>query len=371
MVSAFKPLMESYKSQLDNLETKNSTLQRENDTLRHEQRRTESKLQSALVEKEKDSEALALYEERVRELELSGLEKKKKSAGGGTRRESGASESNDDDDQTAVGSVGGELDDAITGTTTTDLKLQVRKLQRELKAAQANKADSSRIVVLENLLEDANRMKSRYELDAQREHREKLVAMGRLEEILSGKSGLGDGCVVFCGPFLRGCPLLTDSFYIDRKRRWLCGYGSTKRSMNWKRFDDCRTSSTSSATSWTRSSPSRNQIVSFPPRAPLFSELTHWWKTVALVDKDQLDVLKTLRASVSVEKEGLVAELARARLAIREAEETKKLQLSQVRRIFGLFFVEEIHTENSWNRSTNSYYSKSRFKMTVSGSGRR
>lgn len=181
--------MESYKTQLDTLESKNSTLSREIDTLRHERQRTESKLQSVLAEREKETEALTLYEERVRELELNG-EGKKKSV---PRRESDASGLNEEADEVAVGGVGGELDDAISGTTMTDLKLQVRKLQRDLNAAQANKADGSRIVVLENLLEDANRMKSRYEQDALKEHREKLVLSSRLEEIMSGKSGLGNG----------------------------------------------------------------------------------------------------------------------------------------------------------------------------------
>jgi len=43
----------------------------------------------------------------------------------------------------------------------TDLKLQVKKLQRELKSVKKNEVDSSRILVLENLLEDANRTKAR------------------------------------------------------------------------------------------------------------------------------------------------------------------------------------------------------------------
>ena len=88
--------------------------------------------------------------------------------------------------------MGSELDDAVSGRTTTDLKLEIRKLQRELEAARTNQADSSRILVLENLLEDANRMKSRYEADYLAAHREKLVLQKDLEEIRSGKS-LGDG----------------------------------------------------------------------------------------------------------------------------------------------------------------------------------
>jgi protein HOOK3 len=90
------------------------------------------------------------------------------------------------------GGLGEELDAVLSGTTMTDLKLQVRRLKRELEAVQKNEADSSRILVLENLLEDANRMKVRYEADYIAEHREKLVLQSAMEEIRSGKS-MGDG----------------------------------------------------------------------------------------------------------------------------------------------------------------------------------
>lgn len=188
-VSAFKPLMESYKSQLDTLEGKASTLARENDALRHELERSREKLKTSNEEREKEADTLALMEDRVRELEDSGASAKK--GGRPQRRESQATEGGEDDG--SFDGVGGELDDAISGTTRTDLKLQVRRLTRELEAAKANKADASRTVVLENLLDDANRMKVRYEADYLREHREKLVINAQLDEIMSGKSKLGDG----------------------------------------------------------------------------------------------------------------------------------------------------------------------------------
>ena len=101
----------------------------------------------------------------------------------------------DDDDDLVDKSFGEELDNALHGTTMTDLKLQVRKLQRELEAVRKNEADASRVLVLENLLEDANRMKARYEADYLAAHREKLILQNDLEEIRSGKS-MGDGCVI-------------------------------------------------------------------------------------------------------------------------------------------------------------------------------
>lgn len=181
-MSAFKPLMESYRSQLDTLEAKSSSLAKENDALRHELERAREKTDKVQAEREKEGEALTLYEERVRELELSGKTRK-------ARRSSEEEEGGVDGE----GDQGELMEDAVAGTTKTDLKLQIRKLGRELEAAKANKADSSRIVVLENLLDDANRMKKRYEGDYLKEHRDKLVVEARLEEIMSGKSRLGDG----------------------------------------------------------------------------------------------------------------------------------------------------------------------------------
>jgi protein HOOK3 len=195
--------MESYKAQIIDLETKNSSKNQEIESLTFEMEQNRTKLKIALAERTKDAETLELYQERVRELELISSTK---GAGMGDqsppyeKQDSGASGLNDDnhrenlatdiDDHTQ--GLGGELDDAIAGTTMTDLKIQVRRLKRELEAVKKNEADASRLLVLENLLEDANRMKARYESDYLAAHREKLVLQRDLEEIRNGKS-LGDG----------------------------------------------------------------------------------------------------------------------------------------------------------------------------------
>jgi protein HOOK3 len=197
-VAAFKPLMESYKTQIAELETKSATKTKELDTVKFELDQTRVKLKIANDERAKDSETLELYQERVRELELvshqrpSASSSNTKGEANGSMVSDGESmavlEDGDDDE----GGLGDELDTALTGTTMTDLKLQVRKLKRELEAVRKNEADSSKILVLENLLEDANRMKARYEADYLAEHREKLVLQSTMEEIRSGKS-MGDG----------------------------------------------------------------------------------------------------------------------------------------------------------------------------------
>lgn len=201
-VSAFKPLMESYKNQITELETKNSSRAKEIDALKYEVEQAKTRLKVAAEERVRDSEALELYQERVRELEAprSAIPKTPTAATspGGFNSTTGVSGSLEgelrasEDDAADVQGLGGELDDAVTGTTMTDLKLQIRKLKRDLEAASKNQAEASRILVLENLLEDANRMKARYESDYLQAHREKLVLQTELEEIRSGRA-LGDG----------------------------------------------------------------------------------------------------------------------------------------------------------------------------------
>lgn len=199
-VAAFKPLMESYKTQITELESKISARTKESETFKFELEQTRIKLKIANEERAKDSETLELYQERVRELELQSHQRPAVTSpktpsttivhvdGLVTEGESMAVLEDEDDE----GGLGEELDTVLSGTTMTDLKLQVRRLKRELEAVQKNEVDSSRILVLENLLEDANRMKARYEADYVAEHREKLVLQSAMEEIRSGKS-LGDG----------------------------------------------------------------------------------------------------------------------------------------------------------------------------------
>lgn len=204
--------MDSYKTQVSELETKSSTRQREIDTLTFELNQIKVKMRITAEERAKDAEALELYQERVRELELTSSRSVPSSKKGGrtsiarTTSEAvdqiidgeppptpilGQGEENDEDDDDGLG---GELDDAITGRTTTDLKLEIRRLNRQLEEAKSNQAEASRVLVLENLLEDATRMKARYEADYLAEHREKLVLQGELEEIRGGKIS-GDRCV--------------------------------------------------------------------------------------------------------------------------------------------------------------------------------
>jgi protein HOOK3 len=220
-VAAFKPLMESYKSQIADLESKAASRNKVYETTLFELEQTRTKLRITQEERAKDSEALELYQERVRELELVshrpiGSDQSKRQSTHGT--ESGALGQGGEDEDLSK-RLGGELDDALAGTTMTDLKLQVRKLNRELEDLRTNQRDSSKVLVLENLLDDANRMKARYEADYLASHREKLVLQNELEEIRSGKS-LGDGYEML-SPVVSSLIL---TYNIDRRR--LLPYGS-------------------------------------------------------------------------------------------------------------------------------------------------
>ncbi|GAA5963914.1 hypothetical protein JCM21900_001145 [Sporobolomyces salmonicolor] len=322
-ISAFKPLMESYKSKLDALETKSSSQAKENNALRLELDRTRSQLRVAEEEREKEGEALVLYEERVKELEL-GHGSKKRAAR--DRRENSATELGEGDPEYSFAGVGGELDDAITGTTTTDLKLQIRRLERQLKGAQTNQADSSRIVVLENLLEDANRMKARYEGNYLREHREKLVLSAQLEEIMSGKSRLGDGPEAAMALRQRLNETVDDLEKLRREYAEL----DVKYELQHK-------------------------------------ELTIVKSDLNLVNKDQVEVLRSLRASVSVEKDALSEEVDRLKSSLNQAEAKAKLQIDQVNKLL----LEKISLQGDGISQREKMLERERdnFKASSSGKG--
>ncbi|KAI0316800.1 HOOK-domain-containing protein [Amylostereum chailletii] len=298
-VAAFKPLMESYKSQISDLEGKLSTRNKELDTTRFELEQTKTKLRIADEEHTKDSETLELYQERVRELELvSGRppastkppRSPTTAVPDAENAESAEGEllAVEEDLDIADSGLGEELDNAITGTTMTDLKLQVRKLQRELTDARQNQAEASRVLVLENLLEDANRMKARYETDYLVAHREKLVLQNDLEEIRSGKA-LGDGPEAAIALRQR----LNES--VDQ-------------------LDDLR----------------REHAELEVKFENINKELIIAKSDLTLVNKDQLDILATLRESVNEDKIGLEAEILRVKEQVKDLGDKNKMQLEQI-----------------------------------------
>ncbi|KAH8108457.1 HOOK-domain-containing protein [Phellopilus nigrolimitatus] len=298
-VSAFKPLLESYKYQIADLEARGSTKNREIDSLKFELEQARTLLKISAEERQKDNEALELYQERVKELELTSVRPVSKnvypqpndSHDSASESESAEPEllasPNQDDDDPSHG-LGGELDDALTGRTMTDLKLEIRKLKRDLEAARTNQADTSRILVLENLLDDANRMKARYEADYLGAHREKLVMQRDLEEIRSGKS-LGDGAEAAIALRQR----LNET--VDQLDALKKAHAELE--------------------------------VKFEGQS---KELTIAKSDLTLVNKDQVEILAVLRDSVNEDKAGLEADMEKLQNHIKELSDKNKMQLEQI-----------------------------------------
>ncbi|TFY73576.1 hypothetical protein EWM64_g10436, partial [Hericium alpestre] len=154
--------------------------------------------------------------------------------------------------------------------------------------AKTSQADASRVLVLENLLDDANRMKSRYEADYLAAHREKLLLQNDLEEIRSGKS-LGNG---------------TEAAIALRQR-----LNETVEELDGL----------------------RKQHTELEVRhEALTKDLTIAKSDLNLVNKDQLEILASLRESVNEDKSGLETEAKRLHDQIKELSEKNKMQLEQI-----------------------------------------
>jgi protein HOOK3 len=258
--------MDSYKTQVAELEQRAAARAAELEGARFEAAQAKDTLRAVEAERARDADTLELYQERVRELELSvGRTPARKPAAraavdsesdaiaeSGSRdtvsdatseREPGSAIDAPEEelDEGFAGGLGGELDDALSGTTMTELKLQLGRLQRELAAARTNSAEASRVLVLENLLDDARRMKSRYEADYLAAHREKLKLQSDLEEIRSGKA-LGDGLV-----FRRPMYSPRVERISEPRRRSRCDSVSTRLSTNSMRYGNNTPSSRSSS----------------------------------------------------------------------------------------------------------------------------
>lgn len=189
-----KPLVFSYKSTISELEEKIGKLNQENDDLRNQVKEKTERLEAAEGELSAEKEAVTLLEERLQEVEQVGEANPRRPKGQNGKTNEGVDGSSDDeeDNEHNLSGMAIELDSAVSGRTTTDLKLQIRKLSRELRTVLANKADASRIIVLETLLEDNKRMKARYEEQYLSERRDRLHLDSQLEKIRNGQTTKAD-----------------------------------------------------------------------------------------------------------------------------------------------------------------------------------
>lgn len=172
-VLAFKSLMESYKDQILALETKNSTLAKDKNKIEYEARQQYQKLQEVEASRMRDTEQISLLEDKVRELEFSGGQ--------------GVPLSNDLQDMETD-----DMEGMLMGqqtSYTTELKLKISRLERELQNLKEEKQDEggSKSTVLQHLLDDANRLKAKFEQEYLEEHQAKIVLQGELDRIRSGR----------------------------------------------------------------------------------------------------------------------------------------------------------------------------------------
>ncbi|KAG8811256.1 hypothetical protein FRC17_002555 [Serendipita sp. 399] len=284
-VASFKPLMESYKTQLTELESKNSARAKEMETLKWELDQTKGKLKLALEQQTKDAETIELFQDRVKELEL-GATPNRATFKGGARDSIVLGPGTPLDDE--LRGLGGELDDALSGTTTTDLKLRIRKLEKELEDIKGSKGkeEESKILVLESLLEDAKKMKTRYEADYLKEHREKLTLAAEMEEIRAGKADGGEVAIAL----RKRLNETVEELDALKKEH-------TEMQVNYERID---------------------------------KELTIAKSDLNLVNKDQVEILHSLRETLNQDKEGLEKEITSLRNQVSDLSERNKMHLEQV-----------------------------------------
>ncbi|KAJ3290095.1 hypothetical protein HDU79_003511 [Rhizoclosmatium sp. JEL0117] len=162
-VSSYKPLMETYKEQIATLEAKNSSLQVENSKLEFEANEARGKVERMDALRRNDLDQIQLLEDQVRELELMG----------------GLAVSSE-------GSLGNDLNNS--------LRSKIAQLEQELSTLKQSDSHD-RIYVLENLLEDANRLKDKFEKDFMQAFQKNLSLENEMKQLRTVSSADHDETV--------------------------------------------------------------------------------------------------------------------------------------------------------------------------------
>ncbi|EIE88173.1 hypothetical protein RO3G_12884 [Rhizopus delemar RA 99-880] len=158
---SFKTLMESYKDQVAELQTQNNELIREKNKVQYELTQATKKLELMEDERLRDSDRIQLLEDHLEEAQLGmGSVITNKPPAQGTNTTS-TDEMDLDDDF----GLNDSLEDTLKETNVTELKLANRRLERQVKQLQEEQASgrSQKAVVLQHLLDDANRLKTQFE----------------------------------------------------------------------------------------------------------------------------------------------------------------------------------------------------------------
>ncbi|TPX64856.1 hypothetical protein SpCBS45565_g05607 [Spizellomyces sp. 'palustris'] len=167
-VAGIKPLVDTLKNQISASETKNSSLQVEASTLAFQLTEARSKLERYDLEKRSDQELIQILEDRLRDMEhhTSGnppLDREISEAGGGA--------------EAAVA-------------------IKMGQLEREVERLRADNASAhaigAKVILLENLLEDANRLKAKFEEDYRVAHEKNIAFEKELQQLRSSSDSRVD-----------------------------------------------------------------------------------------------------------------------------------------------------------------------------------
>lgn len=190
-MKSYKPLLEQYKSKISSLEESVASSSRENEQLKYQLDETTAALRAAEEEKEQSDARQQELDFQTIGQELASRKTAGPSAGPRSVHDSAFNDSLSPETDELNEEGNSAADDSFDTNTMTQLRQQVRSLQRQV-ASSSHAADNNRTLVLQNLLDDANRMKARYESDYLTEMRSKLKAENQLDEIRKG-SGKDDG----------------------------------------------------------------------------------------------------------------------------------------------------------------------------------
>ncbi|CAO3623301.1 unnamed protein product [Cunninghamella blakesleeana] len=155
-VLAFKTLMDSYKDQVATLETKNNELLREKNRMEYDIQQMTQKIELLEADKARDSDRILALEEHIQDVQL------------GVNKSSVSREIEGDDD----GDIDMDLnmddlnEDSFKEPNVTELKKSNRRLERQLRTLQEESYSpdkNQKALVLQHLLDDANRLKSQFE----------------------------------------------------------------------------------------------------------------------------------------------------------------------------------------------------------------
>ncbi|CAO3592643.1 unnamed protein product [Absidia cylindrospora] len=158
-VLALETLVDSYKDQVAMLETKNNELVREKNKMEYYMQQITNKMELLEADKSRDSERILDLEEQVQDAQLGmGQPLSESLERGNTVNDM---DLDDDDDM----HLDNSLEDSLKESNVTELKLSKRWLEHQVRTLQEGGAaeKNQKALVLQHLLDDANRLKNQFE----------------------------------------------------------------------------------------------------------------------------------------------------------------------------------------------------------------